>query len=126
MPLFTEVDLGRFVQDDVTAETATVVERVVWGWLKPSLGVDERPVPASEQLWSWALELGAIALENPRGLASYQLGAERWQYSAERKREILDDAASAVSGATGTGEGVPRGSFPAAPSWPDPIQRSSW
>lgn len=119
MPLFTEVDLGRFVQEDVSAETATVVERVVWGWLKPVLGVDERPVPASEQLWAWALELGAIAYENPSGLSSYQLGAEQRSYSAERRTAIL---AEVQQWGTGTPASAPRGSFPAAPTWPDPIR----
>ena len=119
MPLFTAPELGRFVQDDVPAETATVVERVVWGWLKPILGVEDRPLQPSEQLWAWALELGAIAYENPSGLSSYQLGAEQRSYSAERRVAILAEVRQAGTGASTS---TPRGSFPAAPAWPDPIR----
>ncbi len=116
MPLFTAAELSGHLQKTVTAEAAASCERVVWGWLKPALGLTERPNPVPDEVFSWAIELGGIAHENPAGLASYQLGAERIAYSAERRAEILADAAD--GGRPGTG-GAPRGSFPPACAWPD-------
>lgn len=120
--LFTADDLGDFLQVDVSTTAAAAVERVVWGWLKVPLGLSERPDPVPDEVFSWAVELGAIAHENPAGLAAYQLGGERSQFSVERRREILDAAASGGGIGTSGGGLRPRGSFPAASCWPDPIR----
>lgn len=117
-PLFTATELGDWVQADIPAGTAALRERVVWGWLKPILKLEERPEQPSEQLFAWAIELGGIAHENPSGKSAYQLGDENSQYSAERRREILDEvAAGGISSATPP---QPRGRFPKAQRYPDP------
>lgn len=119
--LFTSADLGAVLQSTVTEASAVTAERLAWGWLKPVLGVDERPDPVSPELWAWAVQLGAIAHENPALLSAYQLGDERSQYSDEARQQIL--ALAAAGGQVPSG-GVPRprGSFPAAVPWPDPIR----
>jgi hypothetical protein len=119
--LFSADELGDFLHCSVTVAAATSVERVVWGWLKPVLGLTERPDPVSEELFSWAIELGAIAHENPSGLSRYQLADEMQWYSAERRNQILDEAGS---GGTPGGVPKPRGNFPTeeCPSWPDPAR----
>lgn len=118
--LFTTADLGSLLQCSVSAAAAETAERLAWGWLRPVLAVDERPDPVSAELWAWAVELGAIAHENPAGLAAYQLGDERSQYSAERRQEILELAA-AGGAVVSSGVPRPRGSFPDPECWPDPI-----
>lgn len=114
--LFTAADLSTWLQDDVDDDTATTIERVVWGWLKPVLGLTVRPDPIPEEVFSWAIELGAIARENPAGLARYQLGEESSQYSVERRNEIL---AEAGNGGRPAGDQLrPVGSFPDRPCYP--------
>lgn len=107
MPLFTAKQLSDFVHDDVAIDEAAQAEDVAWGWLAPVLGLEEKPEQAGVQLRSWILELGAIAYDNPTGLEAHQLGAERRQFSQERRREILAEAGATVGGGSG-----PLGSFP--------------
>jgi hypothetical protein len=116
MPLFNAAALSEFVQDDIDTATAARVEQVVWGWLQPILNDEDRRDQVSPQLFSWALELGAIAHENPTGLEAYQLGAERRQFSQDRRREILVDVKASVDGIVGT---APRGDFPEPLPCPD-------
>lgn len=116
--LFTASDLGDLLQKPVTDTAAAAAESMVWGWLRGPLGLTTRPDPVPEDVFSWALELGAIALENPAGWSSYQLGQERIQFSAERRTEILREA-TAVPGGT---DGLPRAAFPAACPYPDPAR----
>lgn len=111
--LFTAADLGDLLQKTVTDTAAAAAETLVWGWLRPVLGLAERPNPVSEEVFSWAIELGAIAHENPAGFESYQLGQERIQFSAERRTAILIEA----GGVPGGQETGPIGSFP--PPLPD-------
>lgn len=121
-PLFTATDLQALPGvSGVTETSATMAERIVWGWLRPILAVEQRPNPVSDELFSWALELGAIAHENPTGMSSYQLGAERVGYSTERRVEILAEVADGGRPGHTTG-GVPRGRFPQAPTYPDPAR----
>lgn len=112
--LFTAVELSDQLGQTVTDARAAAVERIVWGWLKPVLGLTERPAEISDELFSWAIELGGIAHENPAGLSYYQLGDERYGFSAERRVEILTEAASSGPAASAGG---PLGSFP--PPRPD-------
>lgn len=115
--LFTAVDLTDWLGETVAEDRAASVESVVWGWLKTPLGLDTRPSDVSEQVFSWAIELGGIAHENPAGLDSKTIGPFAEQYSSERREEIL-----AIVG-TGSPLGTPprpRGSFPPARSYPDP------
>lgn len=116
--LFAASDLTGLLGRPVTTDQADTAERIVWGWLAPILGGD-RPQPVPPEVFSWAVELGAIAIENPSGLEAYQLGAERLQFSSERRAEILADVAA--GGVPGGGT-KPRGSFPDACGWPDPAR----
>lgn len=110
-PLFDSVELGDFLRKDVTESAAASAERVVWGWLSPVLGLTQRPdPPISDQLFSWAIELGAIAYENPTGDVTKQLGnLQVGSSSATRRAEILEAATSTYALA-------PRGTFPPAPT----------
>ena len=108
LPIFSNIELGQWLGCDVTEAKGRAIERVVWGWLKGPLGLDQRPDPVPDEVFSWAIELGAIAHENPAGLFAYQLGDERSQFSAERRNEILTQASGSLGGA-----GTPVGSFPA-------------
>lgn len=121
MPLFSTDDLSGHLSglglEPVTTDAATAIERLVWGWLKPVLGLSERPNPVPDEVFSWAIELATIARENPTGLSYYQLGHEKMGYSVERRNEILTEASS---GGRRPGNLSPTGSFPPASVWPDP------
>lgn len=121
--LFTATDLNNLPEiNGVTDAEATTVEAVVWGWLSPLLNLTERPAPVSPQMFSWALELGAIYRANPEGLTEKQLGPFDKKFSAERRNEILRTAAG--GGTTAPGAALrPVGSFPAARRYPDPAER---
>lgn len=119
--LFTATDLSSWLQATVPEDTAVMVERVVWGWLSPVYGnATDRPDEVSPALFAAALELGAIAHENPSGLTAYQLGEERSQYGSERRRAIIAEVAASVP-TPGGAEGIPRGRFPRAVPYPDPV-----
>jgi len=120
--LFSADDLGDLLQGSVTEAAAAAAERMAWGWLKPVLDIEVRPSPVPAEVFAWAVELGAIAHENPAGLSVYQLADERSQYSDERRNEILVTAAAGGRVNTNGGTPTPRGAFPAAPCWPDPIR----
>lgn len=116
--LFTAAELGNLLGTTVSAERHTQVERIVWGWLRPALKAEDRPDPVTPEVYAWALELGAIAHENPAGLSSQQLGSSQRAFSSERRAEILSDAAAGGS-SSATSTPPPRGSFPAARAYPD-------
>lgn len=118
-PLFDASDLSGLLGADVTDDAAAIVERMVWGWLQPYLGPD-RPAELTDQQFSWAIQLGAIAHENPAGLSSKQVGSVSEQYSAEARQAILDEVEGSVSGQR---PGSPRGRFPSARAYPDPAER---
>ncbi len=121
--LFTHTDLTDHLHQRVTVEAAYAAERLVWGWLKPVLGLAERPDPVPDEVFSWAIELGGIAHENPAGLSSQQLGSLQRSFSVERRAQILAEAGAGAS--HGSTSSAPRGSFPAAQPWPDPA-RAGW
>jgi hypothetical protein len=115
LPLFMPADLRTFLRKPaITDEQATSAEKVVWGWLQPVLGLEVRPYPVPAKVFSWAIELGAIAHENPAGRTSRQLGPFQEQFSAERRAEILAEAGR--GGLTAT---APQGSFPEPLDYPD-------
>lgn len=116
--LFTQSDLADFLRKPVSAEAAASAEKVVWGWLRPVLGLTDRPTPVTPEVFSWAIELGAIAYENPSGLTYYELGDERSGYSASRRAEILAEVGA--SDVSAVALGAPVGSFPDPYAWPDP------
>ena len=122
MPLFDGEELSAHLQYEVSDAAAASAERVVWGWLKGPLGLTERPNPVPDEVFSWAIELGAIAHENPAGLSEQTTGDETNRWALARRAEILDDARSSSAATSTTG---PRGNFPRAHSWPDPA-RGCW
>lgn len=114
--LFEPSELADWLRQPVADEAAWMVEKVVWGWLRPVLVLDERPAETSDELKAWAIELGAIAYVNPEGLGSYALESEKSVYSGERRAELLGLAAS---GGVPAGPVPPaRGTFPPAPCDP--------
>lgn len=115
--LFTSDELSDWLGKTVTAAKAVAVEKVVWGWLKPRIGATVRPDPVPDEVFSWALELAAIAYENPSGLDGKDIGPFGEQYSSERREEIL-----AAAAAGGTGVLAPKGQFPPARPYPDPAR----
>jgi len=117
MPLFNELELGDWLRKPVTETRAAMAERVVWGWLKPRLGLSDRPSPVPDEVFAWAIELGGIVYENPAGLNARQMGQFQEQFSAERRDQILDEVARSTQG---TATAQPAGSFPEALDYPDP------
>lgn len=119
--LFTTQQLADLLEVDVTEARGALAERLAWGWLKPILDLAARPDPVSDEVFSWAIELGAIAHENPAGRTAYELGDERSQFSAERRTEILQAAASGgrINDTSSSGVPTPLASFP--PALPDPF-----
>lgn len=117
--LFTPTDLTDHLgsPSPISTERAQSAERLVWGWLKPILGLTDRPFPVPDEVFSWAIELGGIAHENPTGLTSKQLGPGQQHFSLERRTEILREA---LLGGLPTSSPAPVGCFPAPLAYPDP------
>lgn len=122
--LFDETDLTDWLHKPVSAEAATIAERVAWGWLRPLINLDERPDVPSDELLAWAIELGGIAHCNPEGLVRYALDQELSIYSSERRDEILRMAADGGTVAPGSAP-KPMGVFPHARRYPDPARSST-
>jgi hypothetical protein len=127
--LFNAADLSGWLHQTVTDAAATSAEAVVWGWLSPVLKVDTRPDPVPDYVWAAAVELGGIAYSNPKGLSRNDLGPIRQYFSLERRNEILDEVYR--GGLPPSVQAAPRGNFPCAQRYPDPVidylrrQRSS-
>jgi hypothetical protein len=117
--LFDSAALGAYLHTSVSDDAAESAEAVVWGWLTAATGLTERPDPVPADLYAWALELGAMAYENPTSLTVRQVDDVRMESSEARRDAILQAAANASDVST---QGAPQGSFPCAPTWPDPIQ----
>lgn len=92
----------------VDTEPMTRARRYASGWLLNATRLTPWPpslVP--DDIWAWAVELAAIAYRNPAGAASESIDDYNVSYDAERRKEILDAARLAYSGA-----GVASYSFP--------------
>jgi hypothetical protein len=109
--LFTLDEFASYVQQDVDTSTATVARRVAYGWLKWATGLTDWATPVDDQLFSWGLELAAIAFRNPDGTASEGVDDHQVTWDRLRRKAILDAARLAY----GTG-GQPQYSFP-DPDW---------
>lgn len=124
--LFSADDLGEVVDEDVTTEKHTVVERVVWGWVSDALGLADdadRPDPVTNKLWAWSVELGAIAHENLKGLTAYQLGEERLQFGGARRDELLELVAASTPSTPTSAKVGPRYRGPrCSEPYPDPAR----
>lgn len=118
--LFEPADLASHLGGSVTAERGAMVERVVWGWLRPIVSPGgEKPYPVDPELFSWAIELGGIAHENPAGLSAKAIGPASESFSSERRKEILDEVRTAYATAGAAAPGAPLGCFPPARPYPD-------
>jgi len=107
--LFTLSEFASYMQQDVDTSSATVARRVASGWLLQATRLSDFPLPISDSLFAWGLELAAIAFRNPDGAKSesiddHSVGRE----DLERRKAILAAAASFYGGA-----GSPQYEFPA-------------
>lgn len=129
MTLFSAGDLGDFLQQDVSAAAAATAEKIVSGWLQGA-GVDVTVSPVPATVFSWALELGAIAYENPASKSTVVTGGQTdgyGQLQSERRAQILAAAAAATAGSTGaTSATGPQGAFPLPSAWPEPARPYRW
>lgn len=126
MAIFTPAQLRtwlRYDEDEVFDETtATLVEKVVAGWLTAEIGaLPETEAAEGHPLFGWALELGGIAYENPTAMTSDASGdtTSAW---ADRRLQILAAARrwAEANGMTETTRSpLPQGSFPKASPWPE-------
>src|SRR4029453_11712520 len=106
--LFELSDLPSWLQvPSVDTETATRIRQCVNGWLMSATRLTAWPNPVPDDLFAWAIELAGIAYRNPSGAASESLDDYNVSYNAARRKEILDAARLAYSGA-----GTPSYSFP--------------
>lgn len=121
MTLFSPDELAAWLQYEVEPTSAAQVERVVAGWLSEATGLDAFPDPLPPVLYAWAVELAGIAYENPTSMTDDQAGETRSAW-ADRKRQILLSATAWGQRTSGTSAApLPRGRFPAAQPWPDPL-----
>lgn len=119
MALFSAGDLSQFLQYQVSKEAAAIAERVAAGWLKSATGVEQWPEQLPVEVFSWAIELGAIAHENPGGLSSKTVNNRTSQWALGKRSEILAAAAAYTRGGVAN-LGGPQGRFPPPTPWPDP------
>lgn len=111
-------------QYDIPATQLTAAMRLVAGWLREDAGLETTPdaLTDADDLFSPALELVSLVVTNPELLSSRTVGPtmRTWPIIAQRDRirnEIRTRYAST---------GGPRGTFPPALPWPDPIVSVGW
>ena len=105
--LFTLDEFASYIQQDVDTSTATVVRRVASGWLMSATGLNVWPDPTPDDVWTWALELAAIAYRNPDGTSSETVDDYTVMADRARRKEILEAARVGYGGAS-----IPQYSFP--------------
>lgn len=110
--LFALTDLPSWLQvPEVDTETAIRVRRSASGWLSSATGLSAWPDPVPDDLWTWGLELAAIAFRNPDAVLSESIDDAQALFDRQRRAQILA-AAKASYGAAGS----PLFSFP-EPDW---------
>lgn len=116
-------ELGDHLQTSVVPASANIAIRRAVSWLRTSSGLanlTETALP--DDLWADALELAGLAYDNPTTLASETVGTTARSWPAiQRRAEILADVKQRYQQAASG----PRGSFPEAAPWPDPITISA-
>lgn len=104
---------------------AAIARRQASGWLSDATGITTWPDPVPDRLWSWGIELGAIAYNNPEGATSEQIDDYRVVNDSERRGQILAEARTAYPSAAPAGAG-PQWSFP-KPDWSwGPVAKNRW
>ncbi|MBM0277815.1 hypothetical protein [Micromonospora tarensis] len=115
--LFELEDLRKLLRlsvDEFDSDAAGIARRQAGGWLSDATGLMTWPDPLPERLWSWGIELGSIAYNNPEGAESEQIDDYRVVNDVDRREAILAAArASYPSSVPGAG---PQWSFP-LPDW---------
>lgn len=106
--LFDLGDLTTWLEDpEVDPAKAAIARRVASGWLGRATGLTSWPDPVTDTLYSWALELAAIAYRNPAGFTRVAVDDIQVTYDIERRAAILTEATAEY----GT-SGAPLGAFP--------------
>jgi hypothetical protein len=90
--LFELTELASFMQQDLDTETATIARRIASGWLRSATGLTEWTDPAPDDLWTWALDLAAMAYGNPSGNVSETIDDYAVTFNRARRAEILEAA----------------------------------
>lgn len=124
--LFTRAQLAHWLHydgaDAISEEEFTVTHLVVRGWILQATQWATIPETVTEALFSWAIELGGIAFENPTSQTDDQTDLVRSAWRDRRTQLMAEIRTWAVAnGATVTGGPLPRGRFPSALPYPDPI-----
>lgn len=136
MPLFKKEELEAYLQRQAAAPgdhqgdpvdpsagiptgTYEVIARVVDGWLLDATGHAAWPTwqdGVPPQLFAWALELGAIAHENPASAVSDTVDRQSAAWNENRRTTILARAAAWASDTPAAPlQPSPRGTFPPPP-----------
>ena len=96
--LFELEDLRKLLRLSVAefdTAAATVARRLAGGWLSDATGLTAWPDLVPDRLWSWAIELGAIAYNNPDAALEEQTDDHRVKHDRQRRAESLDSARAA-------------------------------
>lgn len=110
--IFDLGDLPVYIGDpEADPNRVALARRFANGWLMSATRLSSWPDPVPDDLWAWAIELAAIAFDNPAGVDSEAIDDHKVTYNRERRAEILTAAGAAYAGATG-----PLYSFP-EPDW---------
>lgn len=129
MTIFTKEQLRDFLRyapdDEFSVASAQQVHDVAAGWIADAADVDDLteliPGQPSQRVRAWAIELAAIAYENPT-TADTDAAAESssgWG-RVDRRQQILDNVRAWAQAKSGAGAvPLPRGQFPKARRWPD-------
>ena len=117
-------ELAAYLQHQVKADVEASAIRVAEGWLLAACtSLVWPPTPVPDDLWAWAIELAAIAYNNPVGLVQRITDEDTRAWGTERRKEIL--AAARLRYGSGTATPVFSDSatgdsnFPVAQRWPD-------
>ena len=122
MSLVERSDLAAFLQRPVVERTADLAVQLVEGWLRPLV----RSIPwppdrtAHPDLWSAAVELAGMVVDNPTSMRSSVVGGQTDEWTVARRSEILTEVASRY------GAVAPLGSFPPPEPWPAPATSGWW
>lgn len=101
-------ELTKWLRYPVDPDAENIAIRVAQGWIRSVTQLSDWPDPVPEDLWASAIELSAMALENPSGLDTDTTGDNTMVYARARRGEILAVVARVYGGQAR----MPQGSFP--------------